>query len=112
MFIIRNKTSRLMQDLDDMIRDTIRLMLMGRLGIMSQKGLRRLEYFVLYSPGKGTKKKIVTAIFIRKRGMKLFDKITAEEVEVTGASIFEFITFLKTIRSRRVKPGLAILENL
>ena len=112
MFTIRPSSSRLMQDLDDMIRDTIRLMLMGRLNIMINRRLKRLEYFVLYSPGKETKKKIMTAIFVRRRGMQSFNKITAEEIEVTGASIFEFISFLKAIRSRKVKPDLTILENL
>jgi hypothetical protein len=112
MLTIRSRSNRIMQDLDELIRDTIRLMLMGRLGIISHSKLKRLEYFVMYSPGKGPKKKMVTAIFVRKRGMKVFDKIAADEVEITGASIFEFISFLKSIRSRRVKPGLEILENL
>ena len=74
MLTIRTRTSRLMQDLDDMIKDTIRYSLMGKLGILSERSLRRLEYFVMYAPGKRSKKKIVTAIFVRKRGQKIFVK--------------------------------------
>ena len=112
MLSIRTRTSRLMQDLDTIIRDTMRIMLMGKLGIMSNKSLKRLEYFILYSPGKISKKKIIAAIFIKKRGQKRYEKITAEEIEKTGASLYEFISYLKTLRSKKIKPDIDILENL
>lgn len=108
----RSGTSRLMQDLDDMIMDTVKFAIMSKLGIPFERRLKKLEYFVMYAPGKTGKKKMPTAVFIRKRGQKEYVKMSAEEIEVTGASLYEFIYFLKTIRSRKIKPDLKILENL
>ena len=112
MLTIRTRNSRLMQDLDNLIRDTIKFALMGKLGIPFERNLRKLEYFIMYTPGRKSKKKIAAAVYVRKRGQQTYVKMTAEEIEITGASLYEFIYFLKSVRSRRVRPGVDILENL
>ncbi len=112
MLTLNTRNSRLMKDLDDMIKDTIKYELMAKLGIIDEYRLRRLEYFVVYAPGKNSKKKIVNGIYVRKRGQQLFARMRAEEIDITGASVFEYISFLKAIRSRRIKPDMTILENL
>ena len=81
-------------DLEKIIKDTIKSTLMNRLSLSKRVMLRRIMYFPSYTTCDVTNEKSISSIYLKVKGNTCYEKMSIREIELTGASIIEFIDYL------------------
>ena len=87
-------------DIEKMIKDTIRKTLISVLSIDKLIYLKRIKYFPTYTICEVTGDKSLSAIYMKSPKNIDYFKMTVRQIEVTGASIIEFIDYLYEIGAK------------
>ena len=72
--------------------------------------VRNLEYFATIKKEDGVVK--ISSLFIKKKIIPSFARITNEEIKFSGATKEEFLTFLKDRGARKIKNKHDVLERI
>ena len=81
-------------DLSGLVNDCIQAMILSKLNLKRPIFIKKVEYFLTYTVCEYTKEKTLSSVFLRLRKSKELIRVTAREIEVTGATIVEFIDYL------------------
>ena len=79
--------------IEALIQDSIFGLVRAKTGIKSMTQVKQLEYFATFKKVNGIVK--ISSIFIKKKILPSFSRITQEEIKFSGATKKEFLTFLK-----------------
>ena len=72
--------------------------------------VKQLEYFATFKKVNGIVK--ISSIFIKKKILPSFSRITQEEIKFSGATKKEFLTFLKDTGAGAISNKGKVLERI
>ena len=96
--------------IEEMVRDSMFSLVKSKTGITTLRQIKMLEYFVTFRKHEGRTK--ISSVFIKRKIIKQFEKVTSREIKFSGASNNEFINFLEKRGAQPVSKKKYILENL
>lgn len=97
-------------NLKSIIKDTIKSTLMNRLSLTKRIMLKRIVYFPTYTTCDITREKSISSIYLKVKGRSSYEKMPIKEIEMTGATIIEFIDYLNENGAFEVTNIKEILE--
>lgn len=97
-------------NIDELVKDAIGAMLVNRLNLRSMGMLRYVEYFPTYTICSLLKEKSMSSIFLRLRHSREYVSIPINEIEMSGATLVEFIDFLYEKGAKEVDLPGNVLE--
>ena len=83
-------------DLEKLVTQSISSLIVGELGLRNDRLIRYVEYFPAYTICEVTKDKSIGCFFLRTRIDPTYKRIPIKHIELSGATIVEFIDFLET----------------
>jgi hypothetical protein len=93
-------------DLEGIIKDCIRSTIMSMLCLTRESKLRDIRYFSTYTVCEHTNDKTLSSVHMKKRSDLNYMRISAREIEITGASCGEFVDFLEEVGAMQIsKPS-------
>ena len=95
---------------ENIVTDQIRFILKERLNIKGKMDVRRMEYFVVYQMDEMTNEKQIGTVYMRHKITNLRDRMTAEEIELTGVHLIEFFDYINTHGATEIQDHEKILE--
>mgnify|MGYP003998997471 FL=1 len=96
--------------IEDLIQESMLGLIKSKTGIKSKMQVRHLEYFATFKKEEGVIK--ISSLFIKKKILPSFARITNEEIKFSGATKEEFLTFLKNRGARKVSDKCDVLERI
>ena len=96
--------------IEDLIQESMLGLIKTKTGIRSKMQVRNLEYFATFKKEDGVVK--ISSLFIKKKIIPSFARITNEEIKFSGATKEEFLTFLKDRGARKIKNKHDVLERI
>ena len=97
-------------DLEGLVKNSISTLLVNELNLRSDMLLRYVEYFPVYTICEVTKDKAIGSFFLRSRFDPIYKKISIKHIELSGATIVEFIDFLEEKGAKLNPKSNKILE--
>ena len=97
-------------DLTSIIKDCIKSLLLNRLSLRKINMLRYVEYFLAYKTCEHTNEKTLSSIFLKRKYEKKYIRIAAKEIELSGATIIEFIDYLDEYNAKEITSSQSLLE--
>lgn len=94
--------------IEDLVRESMMGLLKAKTGIRTRVQVRHLEYFVSFKKIEGVVK--ISSLFVKKKFMPAFTRITNEEIKYSGAAHDEFLQFLDTCGAHRIEDKKNLLE--
>lgn len=82
-------------DLEKLVTQSISSLIVGELGLRNDRLIRYVEYFPAYTICEVTKDKSIGSFFLRTRFDPTYKRIAIKHIELSGATIIEFIDFLE-----------------
>lgn len=95
-------------DIDSLVQESILSLLKSKTGIKSAIQLRRIEYFTTFNKSENTIN--VAAVFVRTKLSRDFIRISASEINLSGATNEEFFDFVKSKGGKPVCDKKKVLE--
>lgn len=99
-------------DLGKLVNQSISSLIVGELGLRNDRLIRYVEYFPVYTICEVTKDKSIGCFFLRSRFDPIYKRIPIKHIELSGATIVEFIDFLETRGAILSASPLKHLETL
>ena len=99
-------------NLKKMIEDCIKTMIVNRLNLRKPQMIRWVEYFPTYTTCTETSEKTISSIYLKVRYEQKFTRLPIEEIEISGASIVEFVDFLQDKGAKEVFNYRELLEQI
>tara|TARA_R110000803_G_scaffold45593_1_gene96021 strand:- start:1 stop:318 length:318 start_codon:yes stop_codon:yes gene_type:complete len=96
--------------IEALIQDSIFGLVRAKTGIKSMTQVKQLEYFATFKKVNGIVK--ISSIFIKKKILPSFSRITQEEIKFSGATKKEFLTFLKDTGAGAISNKGKLLERI
>jgi|TARA_R110000787_G_scaffold45327_3_gene110525 hypothetical protein len=96
--------------IEALIQDSIFGLVRAKTGIKSMTQVKQLEYFATFKKVNGIVK--ISSIFIKKKILPSFSRITQEEIKFSGATKKEFLTFLKDTGAGAISNKGKVLERI
>ena len=98
-----------MFDIDDLVQESILRLLKAKTGIRSAIQLRRTDYFTTFKKQDGAVK--ITAVFMKPKISPKFIRISASEINLSGATNEEFFDYVNAAGANPVcsKKGVLAL---
>ena len=97
-------------NMEELIKDAIGSMLMNRLNLRSMGMIRYIEFFPTYTICPQVKEKSMSSMFLKVKYSKNYVRIPINEIEMSGATLVEFIDFLYEKGAKEVQAPNDILE--
>ncbi len=97
-------------NMEELIKDAIGSMLMNRMNLRSMGMIRYIEFFPTYTMCEQIKEKSLSSMFLKLKYSKQYVRIPINEIEMSGATIVEFIDFLYEKGAKEVQAPTDILE--
>jgi hypothetical protein len=94
--------------IEDLVRESMMGLLKAKTGIRTRVQVRHLEYFVSFKKVDGVVK--ISSLFVKKKFMPAFTRITNEEIKYSGAAHDEFLQFLDNCGASQVEDKKNLLE--
>lgn len=82
-------------DLEGLVKSSISSLIVNELNLRNDRLLRYIEYFPVYTICEATKDKSIGSFFLRSRFDPTYRKISIKHIELSGATIVEFVEFLE-----------------
>ncbi len=95
-------------DIEKLVQESILNLIKCKTGIRSSIQLRRIYYFKTFKEIDGRVK--MTAVFMRPKICPKFIRISANEINLSGATDEEFFSFLDAKGAKRVCDKKKVLE--
>ena len=95
-------------DIDKLVQDSILSLLKAKTGIKSVIQLRRVEYVTTFNKAEDTIH--MSAVFMRTKLSPKFIRISASEINLSGATNEEFFDFVKSKGAKRLCNTQKVLE--
>ena len=99
-------------DLEKMIKEAIRSMLLRRLSLRRASLIKHIEYFPTYTICEQTNDKSICSLFLKLKYSNEYEKIRVREIEVSGASVVEFLDYLEECGAKEISNAQHILEKI
>jgi len=97
-------------DLKGMIEKSVKSMVANKLMLRRDNFVKWVEYFPTYTICDATGEKTLASLLMRVRTHKKFEKLTAKEMELSGASIVEFLDCLQDFGAIEIDTPENMLE--
>jgi hypothetical protein len=97
-------------DIEKLVQESILNLIKCKTGIRSSIQLRRVDYFQAFKAIDGRIK--MTAVFMRPKMCPKFVRISANEINLSGATDDEFFNFLDSKGAKRVCDKKKVLEMI
>ena len=97
-------------DLKKLVNSSISSLLLGELGLRNDRLLKNVEYFPVYTICSVTSDKSIGSFFLKSQYDPLYKKIPIKHIELSGATIVEFIEFLEVNGAKLNEKPLKSLE--
>ena len=95
-------------DIDRLVQESILGLLKAKTGIKSAIQLRRVEYITTFNKEEDTIN--ISSVFVRTKLSPKFVRITATEINLSGATNEEFFDFVKSKGAKRLDNTQKVLE--
>ena len=99
-------------DLSSIIKECIKSLIMGRLTLRKDTMIKWVEYFPAYKTCEYTCEKTLSSIFLKLKYEPSYTRIAAKEIEISGATIIEFIDYLEEKGAKEMLSTENILESI
>tara|TARA_B100000900_G_scaffold414047_1_gene439567 strand:+ start:1318 stop:1674 length:357 start_codon:yes stop_codon:yes gene_type:complete len=99
-------------DLEKLVNQSISSLIVGVLGLRNDRLIRYVEYFPVYTICEVTKDKSIGCFFLRTRFDPTYKRIPIKHIELSGATIVEFIDFLEVSGATMNSSPVNQLETL
>ena len=97
-------------NMEELIKDAIGTMIMNRLELRSMGMIRYIEFFPTYTICDQIKEKSLSSMFLKLKYSTQYVRIPINEIEMSGATIVEFIDFLYEKGAKEIQTPTDILE--
>lgn len=94
----------------EMIESQIKNILNSYFGIERSIFLRKTQYFLVFSTCKFSEEKSISSVFIKGPSHKDYEKISADEIEIAGVTIVEFLDFMNEKGAKESTRPVKLLE--
>ena len=94
--------------IEDLVHEAMLGLIKSKTGIKTRVQVRHLEYFVSFKKIDGVVK--LSSLFIKKKFMPVFSRISYEEIKYSGAAYEEFLQFLESSGAKQVENKKNLLE--
>jgi len=108
----QNNTQMPLFNMEELIKDAISSMLMNRLNLRSMGMIRYIEFFPTYTICTQLKEKSMSSMFLKLKYSKDYIRIPINEIEMSGATLVEFIDFLYEKGAKEIQAPNDILEMI
>lgn len=95
---------------ESIVTDQIKIILKEKLHVRGKVGVKKIEYFVTYQMDEATGEKQIGSIYMRHISNGLKDKMSADEIEITGVQLLEFFDYINTYGAVEIQDISKILE--
>ena len=99
-------------DLEKMIKGCIQSMIIQTLDLRNDSLIRYVEFFPAYTTCEVTNEKTLASMFLKLRYQPRYTRIGAREIEVSGATVVEFIDFLHEKGATEILAPVNVLETI
>ena len=99
-------------DLEQMIKGCIQTMIITSLDLRHAGLIRYVEFFPAYTTCEHTNEKTLSSMFLKLKYHPRYTRIGAGEIEVSGATVVEFIDFLHEKGATEVLSPMNVLETI
>ena len=96
----------------EMIESQIKSILNSYFGIKRSVYLRKSEYFLVFGECKFSSEKSVQSIHLKNPTKSSYEKITTDEIEVSGVTIVEFLDFINMHGATETAGPFKLLESV
>jgi hypothetical protein len=93
---------------EELVQESMLGLIKQKTGIRVKLQMRSLEYFLTFTKDSGKIK--VSSLFIKKKILPVFSRITQTEIQFSGASQDEFLEFLRIQGAKRIENKEKLLE--
>ena len=94
----------------EMIESQIKNILNAYFGIERSVYLRKSNYFLVFGECKFSSEKSVQSVHLKNPKKPSYEKITADEIEVAGVTIVEFLDFINMHGATETAGPVKLLE--
>ena len=99
-------------DLTEMIKTSIKTLIVNKLTLRRESLIKWVEYFPTFKVCEHTNDKTLSSMYLRIKYQIDFVRIPAREIELSGASIGEFVDFLEEKGAKEVSAPRDILKSI
>lgn len=97
-------------DLKKMIDKSIKSLIANCLSLRRETLIKWVEYFPTYTICEHTSDKTLSSMYLRVKHQSKFSRLSAREIEMSGASIVEFIDCLEESGAKQIATPENMLE--
>jgi hypothetical protein len=94
----------------EMIESQIKSILSNFAGINRSAFIRKVQYFLVFGNCDLSGEKTISKVFLKPGSRKDYSEIKANEIEVAGVTIVEFLDFINYHGAKEVQNSTKILE--
>ena len=99
-------------NIESLVKDAIGQMIMNRMTLRSMSMIRYIEFFPTFTMCEQLNEKTMSSMFLRLRHSNSYIRIPVNEIEMSGATLIEFIDFLYEKGAKEVDAPRNILEMI
>ena len=99
-----------MFNIEEMVKDIIGSMIVDRMSLRSMGMIRYVEFFPIFTMCEEINEKSMSSIILKLKYGKAFTRIPVNEIELSGASLVEFIDFLYEKGAKEITAPRGVLE--
>ena len=96
--------------IEELVQESMFGIIKTKTGIRTPLQIRYLEFVATFKKEKGVIK--VNSIYLKKRKIPFYEKISLKEIKYSGATTNEFIAFLRRRGAKQVKDKQLFLERI
>jgi hypothetical protein len=99
-------------NLKKLVNDCISSTILNKLQLRSTGMIKWVQYFTTFKLCDHTGEKTLSSVYMKMKFHQQFVNLTADEIEITGASINEFILYLEEKGAKEVANAQELLQKL
>lgn len=96
--------------IDNMVEETMFALVKAKTGINSLTQIKNLEFVPSFKNDEGVTK--ISAVYVKKKILPMFEKISLTEIKLSGATSHEFVNYLRKFGAYQVLDKKTILEKI
>tara|TARA_B100000287_G_C20257561_1_gene632616 strand:+ start:137 stop:520 length:384 start_codon:yes stop_codon:yes gene_type:complete len=97
-------------NIESLVKDAVAQMIMNRMSLRSMNMIRYVEFFPTFTMCEQLNEKTMSSVFLKLKYSNDYTRIPVNEIEMSGATLIEFIDFLYEKGAKEIDPPGNILE--
>ena len=97
-------------NIESLVKDAIAQMIMNRMSLRSMNMIRYVEFFPTFTMCEQLNEKTMSSVFLKLKYSNDYTRIPVNEIEMSGATLIEFIDFLYEKGAKEIDTPENILE--